>query len=529
MPFTLSLSKTSSPRRCIVKSLSSTKNFKFVFKAPTSYLSPVVIISASDVLLGYNYASIELDITRWYYVTDIVLLRQNEYEIHLREDVLATYSKDLLSQTFYIDRSSNPDVYDTDILDRLRPKKYIQKTSESYSTADLAQADDISTEGVDVMKNGFEFNTDAVTANTNTEYVAVIARNGANNIVLPHGVFGRRPDRNNTISEEYFLDVNASLYIYTFGSNELHTLISWISDNETKAKSVLGVYEYPFTIPHGDAVHTIRIGGTDQDLGATYTPNFYGVDVHPIVLADFLWRPSFTSNRHGAEIGDCNFQLYLPYVGNITLDPSLMDDSDEIQVVYIPIYQNNEALVLVSDVTKNIVLHSATTSIAREIPLTQSNSQEIRDTWTKLGIKSAVTLVADGLAVASGNPYAILGAGITTARNTGDIVSTALTTRYQSSVKVPSANTGHYMWNGCRLIVTKPDYTMYYGADQDYENRLGLPAERFSMLLPDNRSSAPEYAYYKTDTDRVAGAMSDTEKSEIISLLNSGVLVPKSS
>lgn len=524
MPFTLSLSKTSSPRRCIVKSLSSTKNFKFVFKAPTSYLSPVVTIATGDDILGYNYASIDLDITRWYYVTDIVLLRQNEYEIHLREDVLATYSKDILSQTFYIDRSSNPSVYDTDILDRLRPKKYIQKTSESFATADLTQADDISTTGVDVMKNGFV----ASGQGSVTTFAVIVARSGSN-MVLPHGTIGKRPDRNNTISRENFFPDVCSVYMYCCEYAEAGALAKWLGDHKDQAESIVGIYLYPYSIPHGEAVHTIRIAGQDQDLDSAGTLNFYGIDVHPIVLADFLWISSLFSNRHGAEIGDCNFQLYLPYVGNITLDPSLMDEHDEIQIVYIPIYQNNEALVLVSDVTKNIVLHSETTSIGQEVPFSQSNSQDIRDIWTKLGIKSAVTLVADGLAVGSGNMFAIMGAGANTARNTGDIISTALTTRYQSSVKVPSANTGYYMWNECRLIITKPDYTMYYGSDQDYETRLGLPAERFSALLPDNRSSAPDYAYYKTDTDRVAGTMSDTEKTEIISLLNSGVLVPKTS
>lgn len=520
MPFQLTLSKTDSPKNRLAKSLTDSKEFKFVFKSPTSYLSPVIVIESKDTLIGYNYAQIRMDILRCYFVTDIILTAYQTYEIHLREDVIATYASDISKQTLFIDRTSNPDLYDINVQDTLRPKKYIQTTEDSIPTADLTPAPTLSGKGFIYMPNGFEY-TDL---NHNTQFAVIVANSGAP-IAFTGETYGKVPDRNNTLRIIPYSSKYPSVLMYCCDFQTMQYLIKWCSEKGDEAKSVVGIACYPYTIPHGDKVDTIRIAGADVSTGdEAEKSSYYPISIEPIVLADFLWKPSLTSYRHGYEIGDVSFQLFIPYLGNITLDNSLLSDGDEIQVVYVPYYASNECLLMVSDVTKNVVLHSETITIAQEIPLTSSNAEAIRDTWTKIGIKTAVSLVADGLKVASGNPLGALSAVTSVARNAGDIVSTALTTHYQSSVKVSSADSGYSQWNQCWLTITKPDYTMYYGSGADYEIRFGLPCEKFSTLVPNGKTDT----FYKTNTDRLTGTMTDTERSEIISLLNTGVLVPPS-
>ena len=527
MPFQISLSKTDSPKNRITKALSDTITFSFVFKAPTSYLSPVVLIQSDTLLIGYNYAQIRLDILRFYYVTDIILVSSKNYEVHLREDVLATYSSTITSQSLFIERTSNPTLYDVNIKDNLKPKEYIQKTMKSIATKDLIQVSDLSSDGVMVMREGFQY--PAVV--TGPKYAVIVAKSGSP-ISFSWENFGKVPDRNKTISYIPVPSDYPSVYMYCCSYDTMIYLMKWCAAHAEEAKSIIGIAMYPYDIPHGDVVHTIRIAGNDVSTNdgstgveAYYKSSYYPISIEPIVLADFKWYPFLASNALGAEVGDVNFQLFLPYLGTITLDNSLLSEGDEIQVVYIPFYASNECLLMVSNVTKNVILHSDTISIGQEIPLTLSNAEAIRDTWTKIGIKTSVSLVADTLKIASGNPLGALSAVGSIARNAGDIVSTALTTHYHSSVKVTSATSGIAQWNKCYLTITKPEYTLkhddnvHYG---DYVNRFGIPCEKFSKLVSANDKDT----YYKTNTDRLIGTMTDTERSEIISYLNNGVVVP---
>lgn len=519
MPFQITLTKTDSPKNRLTKAFSDAISFDFSFKEPTSYLSPVILITTKlgISLIGYNYAKIALDIPRYYYVTDIILVSYSTFEVHLREDVLATYSSTITSQTLFIERTSNPMLYDVNIKDNLKPKEYIQKTQESIATQDLIQAPQLSHDGVMIMKEGFEYLYE-----DNISFSVIVAKSG-NPIAFSGEKIGKVPGRNGTIRFIPLPSEYPSVYMYCCDYQTMQYLMEWCSDHAEESKSIIGVAKYPYSIPHGDVVHTIRIAGKDVSTGAEpEKSSYYPISIEPIVLADFKWYPFIASSALGAEIGDVSFQLFLPYLGTITLDTSLLSDGDEIQVVYIPFYASNECLLMVSNVTKNIVLHSETISIGQEIPLTLSNAEAIRDTWTKIGIKTSVSLVADALKIASGNPLGALSAVGSIAGTTGDIVSTALTTHYHSSVKVTSAVSGIAQWNKCYLTITKPEYTLTSDDDGDYVKRFGIPCEKFSNLV----SIKDKDTYYKTNTDRLTGDMTDPERSEIISYLNSGVIVP---
>lgn len=518
MPFQLILSKTDSPKNRLAKSLSDSLTFSFVFKSPTSYLSPVVLIQSNKSLIGYNYAQIQLDILRSYFVTDIILVSSQNYEIHLREDVLATYSSEITNQSFFIERTSNQYLYDIEVKDTMRPKKYIQKTDKSIPTKDLIQARDLSTQRVMVMKDGFRY-TDST---ANTEFAVIVAHTGEP-MTFTGETLGTAPDRNNTIHTIPDFRNYPTIIMYCCAYQTMRSLVKWCAKHEAEAKSIVGIARYPYTIPHGKPVNTIRIAGNDISTGGTpLESTYYPISIEAIVLADFLWTPELTSGGKGYEIGDVNFQLFIPYIGNIDLDNSLLSEGDEIQVVYIPFYPSNECLVMVSNVTKDVVMHSESVSIADELPLTSTNAESIRDTWTKIGIKTAVSLVADSVKIASGNPLGALSATRSLAGNAGDIASTALTTHYQASVKVSSVNSGYVQWNQCYLTITRPEYTMYLRLNNNYDLRFGIPCEKFSTIF----SLKGIDTFYKTNTDRLEGTMTDTERSEIISLLNNGVLVP---
>lgn len=83
--------------------------FDVTLKQPCSYEEPVLTLSNSG--FSYNYAKFE---GSYYFLTDIVSLRANLWEIHLKKDTLATYRAAILSQSAYVlyDSTGNGNIVD---------------------------------------------------------------------------------------------------------------------------------------------------------------------------------------------------------------------------------------------------------------------------------------------------------------------------------------------------------------------------------------------------------------------------------
>ena len=72
-------------------------------KSGTSFISPTFLLNF-DSAPNYNYVSYE---GRYYFITDIVSVRNDLWEIQCEVDVLATYKSDILSSTQYVSYSSS--------------------------------------------------------------------------------------------------------------------------------------------------------------------------------------------------------------------------------------------------------------------------------------------------------------------------------------------------------------------------------------------------------------------------------------
>ena len=72
-------------------------------KSGTSFISPAFLLNLGSAP-NYNYVSYE---GRYYFITDIVSVRNDLWEIQCEVDVLATYKSDILSSTQYVSYSSS--------------------------------------------------------------------------------------------------------------------------------------------------------------------------------------------------------------------------------------------------------------------------------------------------------------------------------------------------------------------------------------------------------------------------------------
>lgn len=92
-------------------------NFDCNLKDETSIINPEILISGSS-FTSYNYAYIS-DFGRYYFIRDIVSVRNNLWRLSLECDVLATYKSQIGGSSEYVLRSASD--FDGSIVDNLYP------------------------------------------------------------------------------------------------------------------------------------------------------------------------------------------------------------------------------------------------------------------------------------------------------------------------------------------------------------------------------------------------------------------------
>lgn len=83
------------------------------WKEDTSLENPVYLIDGTVVTWGYAYVP---DFSRYYFITDIVSVSSNLYEVHMTLDTLGSFRQSILSYTAFVERAAS--AYDPMVNDR---------------------------------------------------------------------------------------------------------------------------------------------------------------------------------------------------------------------------------------------------------------------------------------------------------------------------------------------------------------------------------------------------------------------------
>lgn len=106
MSLSVTLMNSASPVEKIGKTLTEVSTYDCVLKQDTSILKPVIRIQTGDDILTCNYMYIS-DLSRYYFIDDIVSENNNIWNISGHVDVLETYKTDILANSAVIRRQQN--------------------------------------------------------------------------------------------------------------------------------------------------------------------------------------------------------------------------------------------------------------------------------------------------------------------------------------------------------------------------------------------------------------------------------------
>lgn len=105
MSFTIKLYKSHAERERLNKTnfLENEIELTGVLRDATSVISPVIRIEYDGNISQYNYAYIS-QFGRYYYINDIISVRNKLWEVHMTCDVLMSYKKDILNTKAVIEK-----------------------------------------------------------------------------------------------------------------------------------------------------------------------------------------------------------------------------------------------------------------------------------------------------------------------------------------------------------------------------------------------------------------------------------------
>lgn len=107
MALTLKLYKNSSPVEKIGKNLTGELNLgDILLKDGTSVLTPVLRVHTGQDIFQYNYMYIP-ELSRYYFIDDIVSVNNDIWEISGHVDVLETYKQGILTNSVVLRRQEN--------------------------------------------------------------------------------------------------------------------------------------------------------------------------------------------------------------------------------------------------------------------------------------------------------------------------------------------------------------------------------------------------------------------------------------
>lgn len=450
-----------------------------------------------------NYAYIDA-FGRYYYITDIVALTNELFEIHFASDVLMSFKDQIRALSAYVNR--NEFDFDPFIEDNLRPTRMDKSV---YEFVPIERDDE-----EDPSKVNTRLGTGQPTITSNAVLTTVTNLGPVNSNAISAPTLDLPFIRTDSFVSSY---TSAS---YVGSVDKFSAIFESIrqAGKQNYFNFIKSFVAYPFNIPGTSDTHPIGFGEEAYNptpiLPILNCPWTYSKLGQYFVISDFM-APTPTGFTDFAP--SSIYEIYLPFYGWTDLDVNVCGGHNLI-VYYSVNYEDGSGNVYLYDVSNERLIFSSPCQIGIKIAWSISNAEELEAQKNALGLNLAVGLlgstVSTGLGVVTGNPVSITGGimgGIKTV--TGYISS--------SSMLFPKASA---TFNGGFSTIFAPikvkirKTSRIYSPDTGFAHQFGKPLNQVRAL-----SSLSGYTRVgQIHLDGISGAFSG-EMDDIETLLANGV------
>jgi hypothetical protein len=128
MSFSIILYKNTSDSNVVDKTITNALLLYGDLKQSTSIIDPILLIEYKANLFDYNYVYIK-EFKRYYFINDIISIRNNLWQLNCTVDTLMSFKTDILNLNCLIAR--NQYVFNAYINDELLPLQYNHTVTET--------------------------------------------------------------------------------------------------------------------------------------------------------------------------------------------------------------------------------------------------------------------------------------------------------------------------------------------------------------------------------------------------------------
>jgi len=381
-----------------------------------------------DFVSKTNYAYIDA-FGRYYYITDIVALTNELFEIHFASDVLMSFKDQIKALPAYINR--NEFEFDSLMFDAEVPSS-AQETVTEYVPIEIIPGE----EETDVV------NTKLLTGTSELEN-NVVMTNVSHASFMSYSTATGTPDIDylpNTRSGAFNARGVSYSYVCSMDVFEAIFFRIWVDNKENYLNFIKSFVAYPFNVP----VH--KEGGQPQKYNVRFGDDHftdtalqtYVVDspIGQYFVTNHFYAPTISSFKDASP--SSVYEIYLPFYGWTEL---LVRDcaGDELIVYYSVNYEDGSGVVYLYDLSTHRLLFSSPCQIGVRLSWSVSNAQELTNQKNALVLNtilssagSMVSIVGGAIA---GNPIAIGMGAVNIAKTFGNLATTGASLLPRASAK----------------------------------------------------------------------------------------------
>lgn len=374
-----------------------------VFKEETSVMNPQIIIEYG--VIDFNYIYIPL-LNRYYYINEIISVRNNLWRIKLNCDVLMSFKTEILNLECYISRNeykNNPYIEDT-LLPLLFNRDIVEIESPVYEGLKNYQF----TNGFTIFINTI-YQNEAVETMIGSRKINVLPFNNSGDILGKAYSYQEGETAFNIVSyirTDENLEKNIGrlvnfmhIYSETMGSYVLSLVCLPIKNPTSTFLWVNGAQENN-EIPVGDGNPTVDIPCvTGKPTGS----------LPPFELNIITFTPKFNNFLDYEPYS--KYEIYLPYYGWLTLKSTDILNK-QVHVIYKLQTDGSSGMVFVTTDTK--LLFSSEISIAVVFPISTTNKEIIDRQATSQLLNMIMSGVMGTASIGFGGGMALTGAKLGT-------------------------------------------------------------------------------------------------------------------
>lgn len=425
-------------------------------KNGSSIITPTFLVTGESFDFNYCYFN-----GRYYWVTDIISVRNELWEVQCRVDVLASWKNEILNSKGFVE----------------------------YSSSDTNQN----------IKDGRNVVTSNVERTSSYLNLNMFDINGSYILATLSGPVSEAI--NNSFSVLYGMEAGSlGALAQEFNSPDALTAIRQYFDNPTE--TIVFCRWLPRNLIGGPTrIVPVKFGDYESSVTGTLIEDNYATEIGDITIP---WQKSDFRNYEPYS----SAILYLPGVGNVSIPLSSLAGLDVLSIQCVMDYVTNQIHYQVADGTGANIIGTYSGSVGVDIPISAIQSGNVG------GILAGIGGIAGGIgAVATGGMS--LGAA---AAIGGGLYAAGVSSLSQNIRATGSFSGGYNVKAGGTTIHLEIFRNQSVQEPAEYADTIGNPCMK-------TRTISGLSGYCQTEDFQVSGEMTDTEKSEINNLMNGGVYI----